>query len=56
MTSFPFDGALRRSITDHLGRVINELHAPEAGVITFIRAVPSLKKGDTIANVGVVKK
>jgi uncharacterized protein len=43
-------------VTDHVGRVINELHAPEAGVITFIRAVPSLKKGDTIANVGVVKK
>jgi uncharacterized protein len=43
-------------ITDHVGRVINELRSPEAGVITFIRAVPSLKKGDTIANVGVVKK
>jgi len=43
-------------VTDHLGRVISEVHAPEAGVITFIRAVPSLKKGDTIANVGVVKR
>jgi len=43
-------------VTDYVGRVINELHAPEAGVITFIRAVPSLKKGDTVANVGVVKK
>jgi predicted deacylase len=43
-------------VTDHLGRVINEIRAPDAGVVTFIRAVPSLKKGDTIANVGVVKK
>ena len=43
-------------VTDYVGRVINELRAPEAGVITFIRAVPSLKKGDTVANVGVVKK
>lgn len=43
-------------VTDHVGRIINELHAPEAGVVTFIRAVPSLKKGDTIANIGVVKK
>jgi uncharacterized protein len=43
-------------ITDHVGRVLEELHAPDAGVVTFIRAVPSLKKGDTIANIGVVKK
>jgi uncharacterized protein len=43
-------------VTDYLGQVIAESHAPEAGVITFIRAVPSLKKGDTIATVGVVKR
>ncbi len=43
-------------VTDYLGRTIDEARAPEAGIITFIRAVPSLKKGDTIANIGVVKK
>jgi predicted deacylase len=43
-------------VTDYLGQMLSEAHAPEAGVITFIRAVPSLKKGDTIASVGVVKK
>jgi predicted deacylase len=43
-------------VTDHVARIIDEVRAPEAGVITFIRAVPSLKKGDTIANVGVVKR
>ena len=43
-------------VTDHVGRVIDEAHAPDAGIIMFIRAVPSLKKGDTIANVGVVKR
>jgi predicted deacylase len=43
-------------VTDYLGKVIAEARAPEAGVITFVRAVPSLKKGDTIATVGVVKK
>src|SRR5262249_21996119 len=43
-------------ITDHVGRVIDEVRAPDAGVITFVRAVPSLKKGDTIASIGVVKK
>jgi len=43
-------------VTDYLGQVIAEARAPEAGVVTFIRAVPSLKKGDTIATVGVVKR
>ncbi len=43
-------------VTDHVGRVIAEAHAPDAGIIMFIRAVPSLKKGDTLANVGVVKR
>jgi hypothetical protein len=28
--------------------------APEAGIVMFIRAVPSLKKGDTMVNIGVV--
>jgi predicted deacylase len=43
-------------VTDYVGTVIAEAHAPEAGVITFIRAVPSLNTGDTMANVGVVKR
>jgi predicted deacylase len=43
-------------VTDYLGRVIAESRAPEAGVVTFVRAVPSLRKGDTIATVGVVKR
>jgi len=43
-------------VTDHLGKVIADAVAPEAGVVTFVRAVPSLRKGDTIATVGVVKK
>jgi hypothetical protein len=28
--------------------------APESGIILFIRAVPSLRKGDTMASIGVV--
>lgn len=43
-------------VTDYLGAVIAEARAPEAGVVTFVRAVPSLQKGDTIATVGVVKR
>ena len=41
-------------VTDHFGRIIYEAHAPAAGVILHICAVPSMKKGDNIANIGVV--
>jgi uncharacterized protein len=36
------------------GKVILEPRAPESGVILHVNAVPSLKKGDNIANIGVV--
>ncbi|PYR61201.1 MAG: hypothetical protein DMF91_10355 [Acidobacteria bacterium] len=49
-------GAKIGSVTDYLNRPLKEIMAPEAGIITFIRAVPSLKKGDTVASIGVVKK
>ena len=42
-------------ITDYLNQPVQDIVAPEAGIILFVRAVPSLKKGDTLANVGVVK-
>jgi uncharacterized protein len=40
-------------ITDYLGKTIFEARAPESGVVLFIRAVPSMTKGETIANIGV---
>ena len=43
-------------ITDYTGRVIAEPRAPEAGVVLFIRAVPSLTKGETVVSIGVVRK
>ena len=43
-------------VTDYFGRRIRDIASPEAGIVLFIRALPSLKKGDTIASVGVVKK
>src|SRR5437016_12912945 len=43
-------------VTDYLGRVIFEARAPVAGVILYVCAVPSMTKGATIANVGVVAK
>jgi hypothetical protein len=42
-------------VTDFFGKTIFEALAPEAGVVLYICAVPSMKKGDTIANVGVVQ-
>jgi hypothetical protein len=49
-------GAKIGSVTDYLNRPVKDIVTPEAGIITFIRAVPSLKKGDTIASVGVPKR
>ena len=49
-------GMLVGYVTDYFGKTIFEARAPEAGVVLYIRAVPSMTKGETIANVGVVKR
>ena len=41
-------------ITDYFGKVIQEPRAPVSGVVLHVNAVPSLKKGDNIADLGVV--
>ena len=41
-------------VTDYVGKTIFEARAPAAGVVLYICAVPSMTKGGTIANVGVV--
>lgn len=41
-------------VTDWFGKTIQEATAPSSGVVLYIDAVPSMKKGDTIANIGVV--
>jgi len=41
-------------VTDYFGNVIYEARSAAAGVVLYICAVPSMKKGDTIANIGVV--
>jgi predicted deacylase len=41
-------------VTDYFGKLILEARAPVSGVILHINAVPSLKKGDNIADIGVV--
>ena len=47
-------GATIGFVTDYLNRPLQDVAAPEAGIVMFIRAVPSLKKGDTMVNIGVV--
>jgi uncharacterized protein len=44
------------SITDYVNRPVQDVSAPEGGIVLFVRALPSLKKGDTVASIGVVKK
>ena len=41
-------------VTDYLGKTICEATSPTAGVVLYICAVPSMRKGETIANIGVV--
>jgi uncharacterized protein len=43
-------------VTDFHGQLIQEARAPEAGVVLFINAVPTMTKGGNIASIGVVAK
>jgi uncharacterized protein len=42
-------------VTDFFGNTIFEARAPVPGIVLYICAVPSMRKGDTIANVGVIQ-
>src|SRR5215813_9313983 len=41
-------------VTDYFGKLILEARAPVSGVILHINAVPSLKKGDNVADIAAV--
>lgn len=43
-------------VTDYHNNVVFEARAPAAGVVLYICAVPSMTKGATVANVGVVAR
>lgn len=43
-------------VTDYVGKTIYEARATAAGVVLYICAVPSMTKGGTIANIGVVAR
>jgi predicted deacylase len=41
-------------VTDYLGKPLFDARAQEGGVVLYVRAVPSINKGETIASVGVI--
>src|SRR5437667_6306936 len=41
-------------VTDYVGKIIFEARAPVTGIVLYLCAVPSMTKGATIANFGVV--
>jgi hypothetical protein len=43
-------------VTDYVGKTIFEATSPAAGVVLYLCAVPSMRKGETIANIGVIAK
>jgi uncharacterized protein len=43
-------------VTDFFGKTTFEARSPVAGVVLYVCAVPSMKKGDTVANIGVVAR
>jgi len=44
------------TVRDYWYKTLAEISSPASGIVMFVRAVPSLKKGDTIANIGTVKQ
>jgi len=44
------------TITDYVGKVIAEPRAPVSAVVLHVNAVPSLKRGDNIADLGVPRR
>jgi predicted deacylase len=43
-------------VTDYFGKTISEKSAPVAGVVLYVCGVPSMKKGELMANIGEVGK
>jgi predicted deacylase len=39
-------------VTDYVGKTLLEARAPSDGVVLYIRAVPSLTKGETLISIG----
>ena len=53
---FVAEGEKIGTVTDYTGRTLLEARAPVAGEVLYICAVPSMTKGATIANIGVIAR
>jgi len=51
--SYVAAGAPLGYVTDYFGREVFRARAPAAGIVLYVGAVPSMKKGDTLASIGV---
>lgn len=49
-------GARLGYVTDYLGRKLAEAVAPEAGLVLYINALPSMARGGTVASIAIQKK
>lgn len=49
-------GMLVGYVTDFFGKTIFEARASDAGIVLYVCAVPSMAKGETIANIGVLQR
>jgi predicted deacylase len=47
-------GARIGYITDYYGDKVTEVTSPVAGVVIYVRAIPSLKKGDNLVDIGEI--
>jgi predicted deacylase len=41
-------------VTDYFGEPIADVTSPVAGIVIYVRAIPSLKKGDTLIDIGEI--
>jgi predicted deacylase len=41
-------------ITDYFGEKVADVTAPVAGIVIYVRAIPSLKKGDNLVDIGEI--
>jgi predicted deacylase len=48
-------GAVIGSVSDYLHRPVQQIVAPDDGIVMFVRALPTLHKGDTLVSLGVIK-
>src|SRR5581483_884728 len=48
-------GARLGAVSDLLHQGAQDIVAPDAGIVMFVRALPTVHKGDTIASIGVIK-